>query len=107
MDTLDKILYLLKTNNIEQQKFAEDIGLKKQAISEWKSGKTKSYKKYIDKIAEYFNVSTDYLLGIEIKDQDDDDNLNPIQKEMMELIKDASDEDLLLMKQILEKFDKK
>lgn len=63
LDTLAKILNLLNERNIKQQEFAKAIGVRKQAISEWKNGTTKSYMKYIDKIADYFNVSTDYLLG--------------------------------------------
>ncbi len=65
MDALYKIMSLLKENNIEQQEFANAIGVRKQAISEWKKGTTKSYMKYIDKIAEFFGVSTDYLLKSE------------------------------------------
>lgn len=63
MDTLNKILALLEQRNIEQQEFAKAIGVRKQAISEWKKGTTKSYMKYIDKIADFLGVSTDYLLG--------------------------------------------
>lgn len=63
LNTLDKILRLLKSRNIEQQEFAKAIGVGKYAISEWKNGKTKSYLKHIDKIADFFNVSVDYLLG--------------------------------------------
>lgn len=69
MTTIERILELLKQKGIEQQRFASDIGVTKQKISEWKSGKTKSYMKYLDIIAEYFNVSTDYLLGNETPDK--------------------------------------
>ena len=65
MTTVEKIIQLLTDRNVEQQTLASYIGVKKQTISDWKSGKTESYKKYIDKIAEFFNVSTDYLLGNE------------------------------------------
>ncbi len=65
MNTLDKILHLLKSRQIEQQEFAKAIGVGKHVISEWKNGKTKSYLKHIDKIADFFEVSTDYLLGQE------------------------------------------
>lgn len=67
MTTIEKILTLLEQKGIEQQQFALAIGVNKQKISEWKSGKTKSYMKYIDKIAEFLSVSTDYLLGTEEK----------------------------------------
>jgi len=63
MNTVEKIIFLIQQRGIEQKQFANDIGISQQAISEWKSGKTQSYKKHINKIAEYFNVSTDYLLS--------------------------------------------
>lgn len=67
MTTAEKILQLIQERNVEQQELAAYLGIKKQAISDWKSGKTKSYRKYIDKIAEYFEVSVDYLMGTERK----------------------------------------
>ena len=63
MNTLDKILSLLTEKGIQQKTFAENIGVTKHTITDWKNGRSKSYMKYIDKIADYFNVSTDYLLG--------------------------------------------
>lgn len=63
MDTLHKILKLISNKGIDQQDFAIQLGLHKRTITDWKSGKSKSYMKYIDRIADYFNVSTDYLLG--------------------------------------------
>jgi len=65
MTTVEKIMQLLTDRNVEQQALASFIGVKKQTITDWKSGKTESYKKYIDKIAEFFGVTTDYLLGNE------------------------------------------
>ena len=61
--TLEKILNLLKTKGIKDKDFVSAIGLYSSALSEWKSGKSVSYKKHIDKIAEYLGVSVDYLLG--------------------------------------------
>ena len=37
------------------------INLDKSTFSSWKSGKSVSYNKYIDKIAEFFNVSVNYF----------------------------------------------
>jgi len=56
MDTLNKILLLVKESGIEQQDLAAILGVSKQTISDWKSGKSKSYLRYIQKIAIYFNV---------------------------------------------------
>ncbi len=62
-EILTRILKLIDENNTDQKELATALGLKKQSISEWKAGRTKSYKKYIDQIADYFGVTTDYLLG--------------------------------------------
>lgn len=61
--TIERILNLLKTKGIKDKDFVSSIGIYSSALSEWKSGKSVSYKKHIDKIAEYLGVSVDYLLG--------------------------------------------
>lgn len=63
MDTLDKILFLLKEQKKTQKELMEYLGLGKTAFTGWKSGANTSYLKYISKIAEFLGVSTDYLLG--------------------------------------------
>ena len=65
MSTLNKILFLLSEQHKSQKELMNYLGLGKSAFTGWKSGKNTSYKKHIDKIAEFFGVSTDYLLGIE------------------------------------------
>ena len=62
---LDKILALIKEKGITQNAFLMDMGLDKSTISDWKRGSNQSYKKHIERIADYFNVSVDYLLGRE------------------------------------------
>lgn len=61
--TVERILMLLEKKNVDQKDLAAYLGTNKQTITDWKSGKTKSYKKSIDRIAEFFGVSVDYLLG--------------------------------------------
>lgn len=46
----------------EQRELTNFLGLKSVAFSEWKSGKSKSYRKYLIEIADFFNVSLDYLV---------------------------------------------
>ncbi len=60
LDILDRITLLLGTR--EQQELTKYLGLKSAAFSEWKSGKSKSYRKYLIEIADFFNVSLDYLV---------------------------------------------
>ena len=63
MDTLDKILQLLKEQHKRQIDLTTYLGLHKNAFSNWKSGQNNSYMKYLPQIAEYLGVSVDYLLG--------------------------------------------
>ena len=62
-DILLRTFKLLSEQRLEQKDLAEAINVKPQVISDWKSGKTKSYTKYIDQIASFLGVSVDYLLG--------------------------------------------
>lgn len=60
MDILDRISQLL--GDREQKELTKYLGLNSVAFSEWKSGKSKSYRKYLIEIADFFNVSIDYLV---------------------------------------------
>lgn len=62
-DIKDRIFILLSESEFDQKYFAEQIGVKPQTISDWKAGRNKSYTKLIDKIAEFFDVTVEYLLG--------------------------------------------
>lgn len=59
---LDRISNLLKEQHKKQKDLTDYLGISKNIFTNWNSGASKSYLKYIDKIAEFFNVSTDYLL---------------------------------------------
>lgn len=63
MGFIERLDEQLKKKGIAKIKFAHDLGYSKNAYSEWKSGVTKSYMNKIDDIADYFDVSVDYLLG--------------------------------------------
>lgn len=60
---LQRILSLLKENNITATKFQQDLGLYASCVSEWKNGSSKSYTKHLAAIADYLGVTTDYLIG--------------------------------------------
>ena len=62
-DIKDRIFILLSESEFDQKYFAEQIGVKPQTISDWKAGRNRSYTKLIDKIAEFFGVTVEYLLG--------------------------------------------
>lgn len=46
-----------------QEELAQCVGVQRQAIAQWKDGKTKPDVYYLSLIADFFEVTTDYLLG--------------------------------------------
>jgi len=52
--------------DISQQKLAEQIGVTQKAIDFWEKGINEPKASYIIKLAKFFGVSADYLLGMEI-----------------------------------------
>lgn len=62
---INKILLLLKEQGKKQKDLTDFLGISKNVFTDWKSGKNNSYLKHIGKIAEFLDVSVDYLLGKE------------------------------------------
>lgn len=62
ISTLDIITTELKKQNKSQKDICEYLGTTKNTYTNWKAGKSASYKKYLPEIAEYLGVSIDYLL---------------------------------------------
>ena len=62
VNTLEKILRLIREKGISEKQLLADLKFDRTALSQWKKGQNKSYKKYICRIADYFGVTTDYLL---------------------------------------------
>ncbi len=64
METFSKKLNkLLKDKKISKYKLAKEIGVSNQAICYWCDGINEPKITYLVKIANFFNISTDYLLG--------------------------------------------
>ena len=63
MTTFERIKKLSDQKKISLQKVALDIGLSENAIYGWKTRKPKG--EDLAKVAKYFNVSVDYLLGLD------------------------------------------
>lgn len=59
-------LFLLrKEKGISQQALAKEIGVTQKAIDFWEKDINEPKASYIVKLANFFDVSADYLLGIE------------------------------------------
>lgn len=53
---------LMWKQGISEADLCNAAGINKSAVTDWKKGKTKSYLKHIDKIAEVLGVTKQYLL---------------------------------------------
>lgn len=63
MSVLDNIISELDKKNKKQKDLTDYLGITKNAFTDWKSGRIKSYMKYLPQIAEFLGVSVDYLLN--------------------------------------------
>ena len=59
----DRLKSLRNARKISQKDFAQALKVSQQTVASWESGRTEPSNTALKDIADYFNVSTDYLLG--------------------------------------------
>ncbi len=59
----NRLKYLRSTEDLTQRDLATKLGITSGAVGMYESGKRFPDNKILSKIADYFHVSTDYLLG--------------------------------------------
>ena len=64
MADIPKLFELMEARNITNKQLADAIGVSAGNISDWKSSRSKPSTDVLIRLAKYFEVSTDYLLGI-------------------------------------------
>ena len=88
METVKRIVDLMQKNGVSAHKLEISAGLSISSVQAWKNGKAKPSVEAIKKIAEYFNVSTDYLLlGVKT-------TLTEEEKQLVSLIADLTDDEV-------------
>ena len=60
----DRLKQLRKQANLQQKELGEQIGLSANAISMMETGNRETSFEKLVMLAEFFHVSTDYLLGV-------------------------------------------
>lgn len=63
MDTKTRIFELLDKLGMEQKAFAEAVGVSEVIVTNWRKGRSKSYKAYLVQIAQVLGTTTADLLG--------------------------------------------
>lgn len=83
----DIIKYLRESNNLTQEEFSKLIGVSRSALANYERNFREPDYDILIRIATYFKVTTDYILGIDIC-------LNEKQKLILEAIKRINEEDI-------------
>lgn len=86
-----RIKYLRQTRELNQVQLSEKLGVAKQSVSNWENDNIMPSIGMLEKIADFFCVSTDYLLGREDKNIADGEmldvtGLSPSQIEHIKLL---------------------
>lgn len=61
----DKIKTLRENLNLTQSALAKELGITRSSVNAWEMGISVPSTAYIVELSKIFNVSTDYLLGVE------------------------------------------
>lgn len=78
----DRLKELRKNKNLSQEKLGEFLGVSSNAVYSWEVGRSQPSIEIITKLADYFNVTTDYLLGFNQNDLDNMEKLKIALKEV-------------------------
>lgn len=66
----ERLKSLRKEQNLTQQKIAEKLNISRGSYAQWEAQRTQPSSKSLETLADFFDVSTDYLLGnTDIKNQ--------------------------------------
>ena len=89
----ERIKQLAKNRGVSLKKVATDLGFGENTIYKWKTQSPKG--EYLEKVADYFDVTTDYLLGRTDTPQFTRKDERDVQKILNEMIEGLSDQNAL------------
>ena len=72
--------YRVKTPHLTQQKLADILGVSRSTVAMWENGKNEPDNVMLTRIAEYFHITTDELLGHSTKAQNDSSPVSILDK---------------------------
>ena len=95
---MNRIKELRKSFNLSQEKLAEEFDVERATISRWENDKTDPSNEDLIKLAQYFKVSVDYLLGRTINPTTpDQESQNSEAQEFLHRLKASSENNILSM----------
>lgn len=106
---------LLKQSGVRVYEVAKATGIAPSMFTDWKKGRSQPKSEKLKKIADYFDVSVDYLMTGESQEQDyymDDEAKelaqflfeNPEYRVLFDASRKVKRDDILLVKELLDRF---
>lgn len=89
MSKIKNLFFILKEKHISQKQFAMDLGLSAGNVTDWKNGRSAPSIDKLPIIADYLNVSLDYLFG---RSEPAAPELDPEYQEILDLYQDLTPE---------------
>lgn len=86
---------LLQKYGVTPYRVAKEAGVTQTALSNWKSGRSTPTTKTLQKIADYFGVTIDYLMTGDISEESHEKKLTPKDKKDIEKILEQTREQLM------------
>lgn len=71
MQFAERLVMLMKKANVTNYRVAKEIGCSPTTVGEWVSGAKHPSARYIQALAGYFGVSTDYMMGADDTDTEE------------------------------------
>ena len=96
--TLQRIITELKIQKKRQSDLTDFIGVTDSTFGNWKKGRNQSYLKYLHAIADFLNVSVEYLKGETDKKEKPLSENEERLKELYNLTADLTDSDIDVLK---------
>lgn len=91
-----KLKELMQEKGIQQQQMAALLNVSRASIYKYQEGKAEPNIETLIKIADFFDVSLDYLCGRQNKNLIFADSLSDKKKELIGMIKDLNDDETLI-----------
>ena len=86
---------LLQKYGVTPYRVAKEAGVTQTALSNWKSGRSTPTTKTLQKIADYFGVTIDYLMTGDISEESHEKKLTPKDEKDIEKILEQTREQLM------------
>ena len=98
MSKIKNLFFILKEKHISQKQFAIDLGLSAGNVTDWKNGRSAPSIDKLPIIADYLNVSLDYLFGRPERSAPAAPELSPESREILDMYADLTPEQQSLIK---------